>query len=279
MNSDLLDVKIHTCCCHQLPPCSGFMSKKKKDESKKLPIPAAGNIAQPHCVKKLLCDHHPVLQISQTDFYAQIRWANRRLSPCFGQWDSFRVPPDCAVLLLVTVWRWVFDCGSLEWISGDKALVPVRGSHSGPCLLSHFPDKPNCISQECPGPKPCPAWPRRCLGGLQWLTPSVVSPWCGQIGWYSRDTWVNEWDFCFFVSSCSDEPCTVFSHHDVFAQHRSSGVCVCACAGKYQLMRLIHRLSRRTFSISLLRHKLSARSASFCQLTARCQALPGSDFS
>lgn len=177
-----------------------WAKKKKKDESKKLPILAAGNIAQPHCVKKLLCDHHPVLQISQTDFYAQIWWANRRLSPCFGQWDSFRVPPDCAVLLLVTIWRWVFDCGSLEWISGDKALVPVRGSHSGPCLLSHFPDKPNCISQECPGPKPCPAWPRRCLGGLQWLTPFVASSWCCQIGWYSRDTWVQHVVTVFFCS-------------------------------------------------------------------------------
>lgn len=91
-------------------------------------------------------------------------WVNWRLSPSFGQWDSFRVPSDHALLLLVTVWRWVFDCGSLEWISRDKALVPARGSHSGLCLLSHFPDKPNCISQECPGPNPCPAWPRRCLG-------------------------------------------------------------------------------------------------------------------
>lgn len=115
-------------------------------------------------LKKLLCGHQPVLQLSYAVFCTQIWWANWRPSPCFGQWDSFRVPPVCAVLLLVTVWRYVFDCGSLEWISGDKALVPVRGSHSGPCLLSHFPDKPNCISQECPGPNLCPVWPLRYLG-------------------------------------------------------------------------------------------------------------------
>lgn len=130
------------------------------------------NIAQVHCLKKLFCAHHPVLQLSHTLFCARIWWANWRLSPRFGQWDSFRVPSDCAVLLLVTIWRWVFDCGSLEWISGDKELVPVRGSHSGPCLLSHFPDKPNCISQECPGLNPCPAWPLCCLG------PCCVWPSC-----------------------------------------------------------------------------------------------------
>ena len=120
--------------------------------------------------RKWLCDHHPVLRLSHTVFCAQIWWANWRLSPSFGQWDSFRVPPDCAVLLLVTVWRWVFDCGSLEWISGDKALVPVRGSHSGPCLLSHFPDKPICMSQECPGPNLCPVWPQQCF------EPAVIDP-------------------------------------------------------------------------------------------------------
>lgn len=59
---------------------------------------------------------------------------------------GFGVSRDCAVLTLVTAWCYVFDCGSFEWISEDKALVPVRGSCSGPCLLSHFPDKPNCIS-------------------------------------------------------------------------------------------------------------------------------------
>lgn len=114
-------------------------------------------------LRKSPCGHQPVLQLCSAVFCTQIWWADWRPSPRFGQWDSFRVPPVCAVLLLVTVWRCVFDCGSLAWISGDKALVPVRGSHSGPCLLSHFPDKPDCISQECPGPNLCPVWPLRCL--------------------------------------------------------------------------------------------------------------------
>lgn len=140
----------------------------------------------------LWSSHSPV-------FCAQIWWANWRLSPCFGQWDSFRVPPDCAVLLLVTVWRWVFDCGSLEWISGDKALVPVRGSHSGPCLLSHFPDKPNCISQECPGPNSCPAWPLRCLGPVV-IDPHVNSlPCCCPV-------WVTD---LFFKASAMKPGCNV----------------------------------------------------------------------
>lgn len=91
---------------------------------------------------------------------------------------SFRVPSDCAVLLLVTVWRWVFDCGSLEWINRDKALVPVRGSHSGPCFLSHFPDKPNCMSQECPSPNPCPAWPLRCLAASRDWPLVNLQLWC-----------------------------------------------------------------------------------------------------
>lgn len=59
-------------------------------------------------------------------------------------------PPDSAVLLLVTVWCCALDCSSLQWISPHKALVPARGSHPSPCLLSHFPDKPKCIKLEPP---------------------------------------------------------------------------------------------------------------------------------
>lgn len=69
-------------------------------------------------------------------------------------------PQDFWMFLLVALWCWVFDWGSLEWISPDKALVPVRGSHSGSCLLNHFPDELNHISQECTGPNQCPVWPR-----------------------------------------------------------------------------------------------------------------------
>lgn len=52
-------------------------------------------------------------------------------------------------------------------------------------------------------------------------------------------------------------------------------VFVSACVGRYQLMRFIRWFSRITFSVSPLRHELSAP---FCQLTACCQALPRSDF-
>lgn len=177
--------------------------------------------------KKLLCDHHPVLQLSHTVFCAQIWWANWRLSPRFGQWDSFRVPPDCAVLLLVTVWLWVFDCGSLEWISRDKALVPARGSHSGPCLLSHFPDKPNCISQECPGPNPCPAWPLRCLGACcDWPSCQLFTMLLStvQFGWHSilrGQLWnlvqyILQWEWArgvFLLDYKSQAGSDVFSYH------------------------------------------------------------------
>lgn len=64
----------------------------------------------------------------------------------------------------MTVRCWVFDWHSVEWISKDKALVPVRGSHSGSCLHSHFPDGPSCISQECSGPSRRPVWPPPLFG-------------------------------------------------------------------------------------------------------------------
>lgn len=42
----------------------------------------------------------------------------------------------------------------MSGLACTKALVPVGGSHPGPCLLSHFPDKPKCINLQPPPPAP-----------------------------------------------------------------------------------------------------------------------------
>lgn len=132
-------------------------------------------------LKKLLCGHHSGPTVKLHGFLCPDLTSKLASVFLLGQWDSFRVPPDCPVLLLVTVWRCVFDCGSSERISRDNALVPVRGSHSGPCLLSHFPDKPNCISQECPGPQPVSCVTPYVVWVLLGFDPRVILPCCCQL--------------------------------------------------------------------------------------------------
>lgn len=197
---------------------------------KPVPIPAHGNIA---CQKVALCSWRSPTLV----FW----WVNWRQSPCVGHWDSFHVTPDSAVLLLVTVWRWVFDCGSLEWISRDKALVPVRGSHSGPCLLSHFPRQTQLHQPGMPWPPnpvlrdPCVVWGACC----HWPPCQFFAPCCYHFlslesgGWFlllSVAGWVScgcraqilsSGTFVLFLSAPSCQAYQLISHNEMSGMHPS----------------------------------------------------------
>lgn len=77
--------------------------------------------------------------------------------------------PQTALCCVWWLWCWLCDCGSLEWISVDKALVPVRGSHSASYLFGHFPTNPAASARNALAPTlvlrdPCFLW------AVLWLT-------------------------------------------------------------------------------------------------------------
>lgn len=82
---------------------------------------------------------HYFLRIYLPDLGSWIHFVSARL--------CFVVTGDCMAL------RAGWAAARWSGLACTKALVPVRGSHPGPCLLSHFPDKSKCINLEPPWPQ------------------------------------------------------------------------------------------------------------------------------
>lgn len=101
---------------------------------------------------------------------------------------------DCAKLTLVTAWHCMFDCGSFEWISRDKALVPARGSCSGSVCSVISQTNPIATAKNAMASASVPCDPHVDLdltGLTSMSTPHLV---CGQLF-----LWTRRWHHGLFV--------------------------------------------------------------------------------